>query len=247
MEMVRRGMPTASVTMVDAGPWGAFWEKVGNGTFRVDVLRSYLDSVPSDLADVKRFMEELAKQPADVDTAEVFVVLQAASFGGKAIWVDGSRWANTSFRDYWEPTETSSRRTPVNPMMPMPGTLLRRVEAVCEHMVGVSGVHGRVENVAPEPGSVVYFDPPYRGTTDYGHAVADVHSTVLSLAATCTVWVSEAEPVTGNAVRLDSGRRKGGISGERAVANEEWLSVASPDAHHVLVRPGDGHVQQQLF
>ena len=226
IEMVNRGYPAEEIWMVDAGPWGTFWNAIGDGTFSLTTLADYVAEMPTDPRGIKGFLEELSQQPASIDTAEVFALLQAGSFGGKAIWIADDQWRNTTFRSYWEPTATSNRRSPVNPMMPMPATLLSRLQRTAEVMQGVYGqcadvlaIEGQIE-----PGSLVYIDPPYDGTTAYGHAL-DVVPVARRIASESTVFVSEGRPLSGEAVQLSTGRAKGGISGDRAVrANEEWLS-----------------------
>lgn len=224
IEMLNRGASVDDMVMVDAGPWGRFWSEIGQGTFDLGVLTGYADAIPADPRMVRPFMEELSKQSASEDTAEVFILLQASSFGGKALWTKGDRWQNTTFRSYWEPTATSNRRSHVNPMMPMPETLVRRVWALMQRMHGIRACEADVTDIEVEEGSLVYIDPPYSGTTAYGHSL-DVERLARRLSEYSVVYVSEGRPIGDNAVLLDSGRAKGGISGERKVtANQEWLS-----------------------
>jgi hypothetical protein len=224
--MVNRGYSPSDIRMVDAGPWGLFWNAIGDGTFSTKIVSDYVEQMPSDLRHFRGFMEELSKQPASIDTAEVFVLLQASSFGGKAIWIEDNKWRNTSFRAYWEPTATSSRRSPVNPMMPMPGTLLTRLERTASLMRGVWGRCADVVHIESmiEPESLVYIDPPYDGTTAYGH-VLDAVPVGRRLATHSDVFVSEGRPLSSTAVQLSAGRAKGGIGNRAVRANEEWLSL----------------------
>ena len=125
IELVNRGWDPAAIVMLDAGPWGLFWEAVGDGVFDLDRFAGHCRRVPSrdKIAD---YMRTLAARPANEETVYVYLLLQAAAFGGKAIWIRDNRWMNATFRSYWQPTATSNRRTPVNPMMPMPETLFER-------------------------------------------------------------------------------------------------------------------------
>lgn len=227
IEMIERGFPADEVIMVDAGPWGTFWESIGEETFRLDVLYGYINTMPADLSLVRDWAKALSEQSASIDTAEVFILLQASSFGGKAIWIEEDRWTNTSFRSYWMPTETSSRRSPVNPMMPMPDTLKRRTWDVMQRMGGaITGMCANVEDVAVLPGSTVYIDPPYSAGTGYGHSL-DIDAVATTLRTHSKTYVSEGRLVGTEGTLLHAGRSKGGISGDRKVqANEEWLSWA---------------------
>src|SRR3546814_11762802 len=81
-------------------------------------------------------MLALAALPVGEHEAELYPVLQACSFGGKQIWRNGNRWANACFRDFWQPTATSIRRSPANPMQPSPIELRRRVGLLEQHLRG---------------------------------------------------------------------------------------------------------------
>lgn len=238
IEMVNRGYPVEAITMVDAGPWGLFWQAVGAGTFNTEAFEAYLDALPTDPALIQGALQEMARQPVGDDAAEVFPILQAGSFGAKALWIsdnpDGERrWANTSFRSYWLPTATSSRRSPVNPMMPMPATLRGRVLDVVEAMQGVDGRCADASTIpatiSPTVGdAVVYMDPPYAGTTAYGYGL-NIPEVARAATALGTVYVSEGIALTDEAHLLSTGRAKGGISGAKKVAhNEEWVSIYRP-------------------
>lgn len=229
IELVNRGYNPSNIRMVDAGPWGLFWEAVGRGDFLLYQMEYLCNQVPKDRGEIKNFMEYLSRQPVDSNAVYVFLLLQAASFGGKAIYIKDGRWRNCSFRSFWQPTTTSSRRSPVNPMMPMPETLYTRVCKLVSTMQGVGGGCVRVEHMAANIGedATVYIDPPYDETTGYGYtfnlqtALRDIKS---------QVYVSEGKPISGanRQILISAGRTKGGINGERKKANEEWLSLFEP-------------------
>lgn len=221
VELVNRGYQPKDIHMVDIGPWGIFWKMVGDGTFEIEKFQKYCDLIPKRIELIQGFLQELSKTPADIDTAYVFLLLQSGSFGGKAIWIKDNKWVNCSFRNYWLPTPTSSRRSPVNPMMPMPHTLLERTREVCHMMLGVKGEHNDIFNISIPSDSIVYVDPPYKDTTFYSDE-PDIEKFIDTVLAKC--YISESYPLSSNAVRITSARKKGGISGERKSSNEEWLS-----------------------
>lgn len=222
VELVNRGIPPSRITMVDAGPWGLVWERIGNGSFDLTRFADVIDAIPTDPRLIEKHVKSLSEASVDDDSPYVFLVLQAAAFGSKAVWVSDGKWRHSGFRSYWEPTLSSSRRSPVNPMMPMPDTLFHRVEALAVGMRGVCGVNADVNSlVGITDDSVVYIDPPYSGTTRYGHEL----DAVAFASGVRRAYVSEARPLTDNAVRLSSGEAKGGISGERRSPHEEWLSA----------------------
>lgn len=225
IELLNQGIQPARITMCDAGPWGLFWKEIGSGTFDLTLMRSLVEGLPKDLSRIKDFMVELSKQDTSIATTQTFLLLQASSFGSKPIWIEGNAWKNCSFRSYWMPTATSNRRSHVNPMMPLPASLLSRVERLCLAGKGITGICGDVRQINPMDDSIVYIDPPYAGTTPYGHEL-DVVSYAKSLKQPC--YVSEGRPLNENAMLVATGetRKKGGISGNKKVKpNEEWVSL----------------------
>lgn len=224
IELINRGVSPANITMNDAGPWGIFWSEIGQQKFDIDKLRYLISSLPSNIEDYRNYFCNLSKQDANIDTTCVFLLLQAASFGSKPIWIENNRWKNCSFRYLWKPTPTSNRRSTVNPMMPMPQTLLSRVELLLSKMAGVNGRYDNANNIAIAGGSIVYIDSPYEDSTRYGHDI-DIKALVSRL--NCPLFISETKPLSDNAILLSSSssRTKGGINGKKTKkANDEWLS-----------------------
>lgn len=233
LALIRAGVRPSSIHMCDLSPWGAVWAAMGAGKFRLKRFAQYCDWVGSDPETIHGFMVRLARAKAVKDIPYRFLLLQAAAFGGKAIAIKGRRWCdsdgnNPSFRRYWTPTKTSNRRSPVNPMMPMPGTILARCEALVESVRGLQCVQADIVDMRIRLGhkSVVYIDPPYEGTAAYLHE-ADWMSCVdfarNQRGAIC--FVSEGKPLSEEATMLSAGRAKGGVSGKRSSANEEWLNI----------------------
>jgi hypothetical protein len=225
IELVNRGHKPSDIHMLDAGPWGLFWADVGNGVFDLDRFKSYCYSVPADRKRIKPFMQAMFDEPADDDRVYEFLLLQACAFGGAAVWLDGDKWCKGGgFRDYWQPTATSNRRSPVNPMMPMPDTLFERVKAVVEDMKGVRAICADIRCYRPGPG-IIYIDPPYEGTTSFGHTfdVLQYAHDLQRQGRSC--YVSEGKALSARAWKITEGRAKGGMNGGRKSANEEWLSL----------------------
>lgn len=227
IEMVNQGFFVGNIHMVDKSPWGLFWKQIGDGTFSIDLFKAWIDSVPKDVNLIQDYIKELSKVPVyktQTDISYIFLLLQASSFGSKSIWIKDDKWQNTSFRNYWLPTETSSRRSPVNPMMPMPDTLYQRVENLCFSMDGVNGYWEDCNDIHIEPNSVIYIDPPYDKTTKYGFEF-DYMSFIEKHKNNNIILLSEGKQLSNNAINLTDRRHKGGISGERTKINEEWLNI----------------------
>ena len=214
--------------MLDAGPWGKVWEAVGKGEFDIKYFKRASDAIPKDRKLIQEYVKKIAKAhvyPQDIPYD--FLILQAASFGSKAIWLKDNKWQNCSFRNYWEPTETSNRRSPVNPMMPMPDTLFKRMEIICDKMKGVFGYHLDIFECKPsQKDCSVYIDPPYFGLTKYGHDF-DVLKYINECCKKVHVFVSEAK-ILGDYCVVFKAEAKGGISGTRASAHGEYLTHFFP-------------------
>ncbi|MBP7065425.1 hypothetical protein [Ferrovibrio sp.] len=194
----------------------------------MDVFDQFLSELPTDNHDFKAHMSALSALPVGEHEAELYPLLQACSFGGKQIWLNGKRWANACFRDFWQPTATSIRRSPANPMQPSPTELRRRIGILAQHMKGANCLNTDIMAIlsCPIPNdSVVYVDPPYQDTTGYAFGF-DVTSFIRKFrdVSEAPLFVSEGVPLNSEAVMLDFGGAKGGISGARKGKHQEWIS-----------------------
>lgn len=217
LEMISRGIPT---TMVDKGVYGAVWQSIGNKEFNIGIFKEEVDKLP-EIEGIKDYLYNLSLKPVDKERIVYhYLLLQAGSFGGKQIWVEEDKWYNNSFRSLWKPTATSNRRSVVNPMMPMPKTIIERLEVILTYQEYIKGLHKDIEEFSKEitkkGKQVFYIDPPYMGTTGYKDNF-DIDGVVERLRKLGTVYVSEGyhmESAT-ECIELSKGRTKGNISGNR--------------------------------
>ncbi|MGU5771634.1 hypothetical protein [Aeromonas allosaccharophila] len=228
IELVNRGIDPSRIWMLDISSWGAFWSAIGSGTFNLDVFDRFLSELPNDKRDLKAHMLSLSALSVGDHEVELYPLLQACSFGGKQIWRNGERWVNACFRDYWEPTTTSIRRSPANPMQPSSTELRRRISALMTGMKGVTCLNMDIMTLLNDPlpsNAVVYIDPPYQSTTKYAFSF-DLTSFINHFREVNQVplFVSEGIPLNDNALMLNFGGANGGISGVRKVKHQEWLS-----------------------
>lgn len=229
IELLNRGISPNRITMLDKSSWGVFWQSIGSGEFEYDKFLEYANAVPRDKSLIQSYIKDLARQNANVDEAYKYILIQATSFGGKQIWNEDGVWKNTSFRDYWQPTEISKRRSPVNPMQPMIEPLIERVKLIADNCKGLNVIHDDIysilDTVANE-NCVVYIDPPYTNTTKYGFNfdIKDFVSLLFDKTLS-PIFVSEKENMSDEAIRLNFEGAKGGISGNKKGKNEEWLNV----------------------
>ncbi len=230
IEFLNRGIKPKQITMLDISSWGEFWKHIGNGTFDINTFYKYSKAVPRDKSLIQSHMKELSKTNVNKDEAYKYILLQAASFGGKQIWNQNGEWKNTSFRDYWQPTATSKRQSPVNPMQPMIDVLEKRVLTIAEKCKGVTGLRTDVHNIlniVANENAVIYIDPPYDNTTGYGFNF-NYHDFLSALfdKTLSPIFISEKERISGDeAIQLNFSSDKGGINGNKTCKNEEWLNV----------------------
>lgn len=228
IELVNRGIDPSRIWMLDISSWGAFWSAIGAGTFNMNVFDRLLSDLPNDKRDYKAHMLKLSEGPIGKNWIELYPLLQACSFGGKQIWRKGNHWANACFRDYWEPTATSVRRSPANPMQPGPTELRRRLAALSIGMKGVNCINADIMTILDTPlpdDAVVYVDPPYKSTTKYAFCF-ELESFITSFReqSRAPLFVSEGVPLNESSLMLTFGGAKGGISGTKKGKHQEWLS-----------------------
>lgn len=230
LELIGRGVHPSNIVMVDMGMFGAFWNSIANDEFILEDLKKEIDKLP-DVEDIQGYLKDLAKETVDDDLAIYqYLLLQSGSFGSKQIWVEDNEWKNASFRSYWKPTPTSSRRSPVNPMMPMPNTLLDRVSSIVDALGGIiNAIQSDINDISWDfdSNSIVYIDPPYKETTGYGFEF-DYLGFVDKYSDKCDIYISEKEIVGDpkKSIALSKGRSKGGINGsKKKKSNEEWLNL----------------------
>ena len=228
LELINRGFCPGDIHMCDVGPWGMLYHDIGQGLFDMARFRQVLSGIPDDKGLIRDYVIGLSRQDACIDRSYIFLVLQACSFGGRQIWIESGRWRHSSFRSYWQPTERSIRRSPVNPMQPGVDELARRVGLICDSCLGLTCDSVDIQDFDTSgcAGAIVYMDPPYPGTTGYFQSF-DIKSQVdrfLSAGAR-VVYVSLDKPLCDDAIRLAFNGPKGGISGYKSGKGQEWLSV----------------------
>ena len=219
--MVNEGLHQENIYMFDSGTIGAFWQQVSEGSIDLDYFEYLIDKIPKDLREIQAHLKSMSEIEYEYvgEVVHEYLLLQAGAFGGKQIYDEGHKFSNTSFRAYWEPTETSSRRSHVNPMMPMPETLLQRVKELVGVMSPIKACHTYAENIDfgkivtnSSKKVIVYIDPPYKCTTGYKDTV-DLDTVIAnSKRVGCDVYVSEYYAMSDDFVIL-SETKKGGISG----------------------------------
>ena len=236
LELINRGFNPNNITMIDNGCFGQFWQDIANGEFDLDIFKREIENLPN-LENIQSYLKKLSDLPVDEDKMVYhYLLLQAGAFGSKQIWIENNRWKNNTFRSYWLPTETSNRRSPVNPMMPMPNTLYNRVESIVRQLSGSiiasrESVFDAVYRIDEERNKgnkniIIYIDPPYANTTGYKETF-DIYFLEGQIWSTSPIYISEGYKMQGasESYLLSVGRTKGNISGEaKKKPTEEWLN-----------------------
>ena len=236
LELINRGFNPNNITMIDNGCFGQFWQDIANGEFDLDIFKREIEKLPN-LENIQSYLKKLSDLPVDEDKMVYhYLLLQAGAFGSKQIWIENNKWKNNTFRSYWLPTETSNRRSPVNPMMPMPNTLYNRVEFIVKQLSGSiiasrESVFDAVYRIDEERNKgnkniIIYIDPPYANTTGYKETF-DIYSLEGQIWSTSPIYISEGYKMQGasESYLLSVGRTKGNISGEvKKKPTEEWLN-----------------------
>ena len=232
LELINRGVNPKNIIMLDKSSWGLFWNKIGKKEYDLDKFNNYIDSIPNDKSKIQSHIKSLSNMNPNIDEEYIYILLQAGAFGGKQIWKNNEKWQNTSFRSYWQPTENSKRRSPVNPMHPMPETIKKRVEIIAERCVGLTclniDIYDFIEYIRfrNTENCIFYIDPPYKNTTKYGFEFDWEDFISLLFDETLSpIYLSEREKYSEEAYLLNFNGFKGGISGDKKNKNQEWLNV----------------------
>lgn len=205
------GAGAKRVVLVESGPWAEVWRAISERRTRdgvVSLLRSW------DREDPRQLWERLAGA-AEGSRSEA-----AASWLIRGCWSyeagnPGSGFAQSrAYETIWQTAEEIRIRRTVTPLK-----VALAVEALGSlPWASVSVVRSDVLAVDPAglglpPGSLVYLDPPYAGTSQYSATLSrrEVLRTAWRWArAGATVCASEAEPLA-----LGAGWRSVEITGER--------------------------------
>ena len=141
--LVKKGFEPKRITMVDIGPWGLVWEKIGNGKFNQKKFATVCDHFNKSLS-IKEWCRQVAKEPIGPNGLYQFLILQACSYGGRPILIRDGHFVISGFR---EKIDIES--------------LYRRVVQTAKLMLGVQGLAKDLRWYKPKANSVVFCDPPY--------------------------------------------------------------------------------------
>lgn len=232
IELMNRGIHPNNITMIDKGCFGSFWQSIANEEFDINVFKKKIEDLP-EIHEIQSYLKILSQKPVNEQNMIYdYLLLQCGAFGSKQIWVENGMWKNCSFRSFWKPTKTSNRKSVVNPMMPMPKTLYKRVEEIVDECSGrITAMCDYAENAnfliddLKNNNAIVYIDPPYKDTTKYGFKF-DSYEFVLQCWKAIPIYVSEGYQMSQRCWLLDSGRKKGNITGNsRKQPVIEYLSL----------------------
>ena len=238
VELLNRGINQSNIYMVDKSPWGIIWQMIGDGTFNLSVFKKFINTIPKDITKIKQYASCIIDNPVNENMLPYhFLFLQACAFGSTATWVENNKWCKAGgLRDYWLPTKTSNRKSPVNPMMPMPDNLYKRIELLCKYAEGLHGYCMDVFDfvylldeewdIKKNKNIIIYIDPPYQNTQQYGYSF-NVYELERQIWNNAPIYISEGIKLEGSNKNylLSQGRTKGNINGKsKKKPVEEWLN-----------------------
>lgn len=217
LELINQGIAPERICAIDKGGFGYFWQAISRDTFDINYFWERITLLP-ELGDIQQYLRALSEKPINPDTLVYdYLLLQAGAFGSKWIGIDDGKWTNNTFRSYWLPTETSNRRSPVNPMMPLPNTLYERVfnlYNVCKGRLKAEqgNIEDYIDQINTRKNCIVYIDPPYKATAGFNNV--DIEQIVASL--NTLVFVSEGYEIPNADEYVIFGeRKKGNINGTK--------------------------------
>lgn len=228
LELINRGIHPTNITMVDKGLFGKFWNSIANNEFNLDVFQQEIKKIP-EKEYIKNYLQNLSNKKVDFELLEYhYLLLQSGSFGSKQIYIEEDKWKNNSFRNYWLPTENSNRRSPVNPMMPMPDTLFNRVKNIVDNLSGIiNAIYSDVKDIEIKENAIIYIDPPYKNTESYNDDF-DYENFIYNNKKNNIIYLSEGYALEDakSSILLSKSRLKGNISGNiKRKPTEEWLNI----------------------
>lgn len=227
VELLNRGIKPNNIHMVDKSPWGLVWKMVGDNSFNLSIFKDFIDSIPKDITKIKQYASDIINKPVDDEMLPYhFLFLQACAFGSTATWVENSKWCKAGgLRDYWLPTKTSNRKSPVNPMMPMPDNLYRRMDVLCNRAKGLHSycmdvfdfvfILDEEWDIKKNRNIIIYIDPPYKNTQQYGYSF-NIYELESQIWNNVPIYISEGIELEGakKTYLLSKGRSKGNINGK---------------------------------
>ena len=216
LELINRGIHPNNITMVDKSEYGAFWNSIANDEFDLGIFKNMINEMPEKQYR-KQYLLDISKNFNEEYKECQYLLLQSGSFGGKAIYSENKQWKHHGFRDYWQPTETSVRRSPCNPTQPEPVVMLNRVKDILSVCGGcIRCVNGDViefvKNEKFKENSIIYIDPPYIGTTGYNDDL-DIMEVIKLIPSYIPTYVSECNVLSDVYEFITKGKSKGNITG----------------------------------
>jgi len=204
------------VVLCEPGPWGESWDLWRTSEGRADTI-ARLEAWAGE--DPRALWERLRRAAVPAEAGEkvaTWAVLQQFGFGCKPVLI-GDRWAEHGYAG------DEARAV---------GAGLPWVIAALRALPPLDRVHvhrGPAQTLPPIPGALVYIDPPYEGTTGYGHAFP--RADVLAVAekwcqAGCVVAVSEACPLPLHGWYHHPLAKSKGFGRTWSKQQHEWLTLS---------------------
>lgn len=212
--------------MIDKSMWGLFYSEIGSGSFSVDEMKKEFSKIPKIKNEIKSYIDEKSNKIVTYNHTIIFLLIQAASFGGKSVDIIENKIIHHGFRNVW--ISEDGKRC-VNPMMPMPDTIIKRVSEIIKYASGVNSFYGDANVFHFEKyinnGDIIFIDPPYMNTQKYVHDFNYINfiEKILSIKKDFQLWITDYDAHSDEYYILNT-TNKGGISGNTNKKRTEILS-----------------------
>lgn len=196
--LVNRGFNPFDIIMIDGGPWGLFWHKIGLSEFS---LGRFSDLCDEFVKDPVAWSRQTLREPLDDDTVYRFILLQSMAWKGIPVKFTKRNTFST----------LTLRPSPA----PKVETLFGRVVEVVATMVGVDGRMSDVRKFTPDKNCVLFYDPPY-GVDHYQATMKDTDITHEEY------YITYSHPLSTDSVLLTRPFRS---AGKRMSITDDYLSL----------------------
>ena len=229
-----RGQRPDRIVMVDAGPWGDFWQtvaQVGRGAEVAEYVQDVVGAAGAGAAVFEHFAKAEPVPSDPVARAAVFACLQVANARGRAVQVDGDAWVTHGYAHLSDLAREKGFGERLRP---------HRVAERIRTLAGIDWpptvVHAadlRTIDLDPREGDVVAMDPPYDRTLGYGDRDLDrgevLYQARMLAARGAVVGICEGEPLKADLPGWYAAAVAGSSWRARTMGDTtEWLTMTHP-------------------
>lgn len=183
LELIKIG---CSVTMVDIGMWGKFWNLISTGEFDISEFMYYYNRLPSRELE-HSYLLELSKETPGVYS---WIFLQAGSYGSKEVFVRDGMFVHHGFRLFKKYSDKQFFT-----IYPKPETMVDRIKSLIPLAGTFTALQADLFSMDLSLFDKIYIDPPYVSTTGYSNNFRI--QTIFNATGGVDLFISEGYPMDG--------------------------------------------------